>query len=57
MNEVNWAVLLHDWVVRAEYDAGYVLLRCRICGEENLADPPRIEASGFTSQGGANASG
>lgn len=57
MNELNWAVLLHDWVVRAEYDAGYVLLRCRICGEENLADPPRIEESGFTSQGGANASG
>lgn len=30
--------LLHDWVVVAEYDAGYVLARCAVCSEESLVD-------------------
>ena len=39
MSADRWAVqLLHDWVVVAEYDAGYVLVRCAICLEETLAD-------------------
>ena len=38
MSEVWWPVLLHDWTVVAEYDAGYVLMRCAVCGEESLGD-------------------
>lgn len=30
--------LLHDWVVTAEHDAGYVLGRCSVCGDESLLD-------------------
>lgn len=45
MSDLVWSWLLHDWVVRAEYDAGYVVLRCSVCGEESLADLPRSEAS------------
>ena len=31
-------VLLHDWVVTAEHDGGYVLGRCSVCGDETLLD-------------------
>jgi hypothetical protein len=31
-------VLLHDWTRRVEFDAGYVLGRCRVCGCEDLLD-------------------
>jgi hypothetical protein len=30
--------LLHDWVVTAEHDGGYVLGRCALCGDEALLD-------------------
>jgi hypothetical protein len=33
-----WLVLLHDWVVTAEHDGGYVLGRCAVCGVESLLD-------------------
>lgn len=33
-----WQVLLHDWNVLAEYDGGYTVGRCRVCGEEELLD-------------------
>lgn len=26
--------LLHDWLLLAEYDGGYALHRCRLCGTE-----------------------
>ena len=52
MKDHGWVALLHDWVVRAEYDAGYILLRCSICGEEGLADAPRVEPGmPFTTSG------
>lgn len=28
----------HEWTVIAEFDAGYVLGRCRVCGEQDLVD-------------------
>lgn len=30
--------LLHDWVITAEHDGGYVLGRCAVCGDESLLD-------------------
>jgi hypothetical protein len=31
-------VLLHDWTVLGEYDGGYVVGRCAVCGLEELLD-------------------
>lgn len=31
-------LLLHDWVVTAEHDGGYVLGRCSVCGDQALLD-------------------
>ena len=28
----------HEWTVVAEFDAGYVLGRCEVCGEQDLLD-------------------
>ena len=28
----------HEWSVVAEFDAGYVLGRCRVCGLQDLLD-------------------
>ena len=28
----------HEWTVIAEFDAGYVLGACRVCGEQDLLD-------------------
>ena len=28
----------HEWTVVAEFDAGYVLGRCQVCGLEDLLD-------------------
>ena len=28
----------HEWIVVAEFDAGYVVGRCRSCGREELLD-------------------
>lgn len=28
----------HEWVVVAEFDAGYVIGCCRVCGEQDLID-------------------
>jgi hypothetical protein len=36
--------LLHDWVVVAEHDGGYVLARCSVCGNEGLLDMAPMEA-------------
>lgn len=41
MNDALLLQLLHDWAVVAQYDAGYVLARCEVCGEESLMDVSR----------------
>lgn len=28
----------HEWTVVAEFDAGYVLGRCQVCGAQDLLD-------------------
>lgn len=28
----------HEWTVVAEFDAGYVIGRCRLCGQQDLLD-------------------
>ena len=38
MNEADLVVLLHDWTVLGEYDAGYVVGRCAVCGREDLLE-------------------
>ena len=36
--EAEELVLLHDWGHPVEFDAGYILGRCRVCGCEELLD-------------------
>lgn len=38
--------LLHDWVVAAEHDGGYVLGRCVVCGEQSLLDLAPVAQEG-----------
>ena len=38
MRDEELLTLLHDWVVTAEHDGGYVLGRCALCGDEALLD-------------------
>jgi hypothetical protein len=28
----------HEWTVVAEFDAGYVVGRCQVCGQQDLLD-------------------
>jgi hypothetical protein len=28
----------HEWAVVAEFDAGYVIGRCQVCGQKDLLD-------------------
>jgi hypothetical protein len=28
----------HEWTVIAEFDAGYVIGRCQVCGQQDLLD-------------------
>lgn len=51
----------HEWVVVAEFDAGYVIGRCQVCGEQDLMDlgallpVPRSATSADHTQEGAAA--
>jgi hypothetical protein len=38
MSEDLLDVLLHEWTIIAQHDGGYVLGRCRVCGQEDLLD-------------------
>ena len=38
MTDEELRSLLHQWVVTAEHDAGYVLGRCTVCEVEDLLD-------------------
>jgi hypothetical protein len=38
LTEADLLQLLHDWRVVGEYDGGYVLGRCDVCGREELLD-------------------
>ena len=44
--------LLHDWRVLGEYDGGYVLGRCMVCGREDLLDtrPSDVEEATLLAQ-------
>ena len=56
----------HEWVVVAEFDAGYAIGRCQACGQQDLLDvaalvpPPRqagAPAAELDDAGAASASG
>lgn len=44
----------HKWAVIAEFDAGYVIGRCQVCGQQDLLDvgallpAPRPESTAAT---------
>lgn len=38
MSDDELLLLVHDWAVLGEYDGGYVLGRCGVCGIEELLD-------------------
>ena len=44
MSDDELLVLLHDWMVVGEYDAGYVVGRCAVCGTEDLLDQSPLAA-------------
>jgi hypothetical protein len=42
LEDEDLLLLLHDWTVLGEYDGGYVLGRCGVCGQEELLDVVQV---------------